>query len=153
MGALAAFLFLACGALRLARFNVSTTVIPKNFFQGLPIPMAAGVVTTYVIFNHAVAWPEPRSSFVLFLTLTLSSLMVSTIQFPSFKEFNWRSRASFGYLMVGVLVMILIAVKPEVTLFLVLISYITLSLMWNLTRLRSQSLGHVGKVRLDEKGR
>src|SRR5262249_10530718 len=50
LGWLAAFLFLACGALRLARFNVNVAVTPKNYFQGLPIPMAAGMIATFVIF-------------------------------------------------------------------------------------------------------
>src|ERR1035437_6238636 len=45
------FLFVACGALRLARFNVRHDLVPKGQFQGLPIPTAAGVVATLVIFN------------------------------------------------------------------------------------------------------
>ena len=135
LGWLAAFLFLVCGALRLARFNVMTTVLSKKYFQGLPIPMAAGVVATFIIFHQTIGWPESgsvRDVLVLFLTFGLSSLMVSTIKFPSFKELNWRSRASFGFLMIGVLSMILIAVKPEVTLFLILSTYVLASLIWNL---------------------
>ena len=60
--------------------------------------------------------------------------MVSTIRFPSYKELNWRSRATFGYLLVGVLTMILIAAKPEIALFLLLSAYIGLSLVWNVVR-------------------
>lgn len=133
LGWLAAFLFLVCGALRLARFNVMTGVISKKYFQGLPIPMAAGVVATFIIFNQTQGWPSDgfRNVLVLILTFGLSSLMISTIKFPSFKELNWRSRASFGFLMIGVLSMILIAVKPEVTLFLILTFYIAASLVWN----------------------
>ncbi|MEO5970672.1 MAG: CDP-diacylglycerol--serine O-phosphatidyltransferase [Bdellovibrionia bacterium] len=134
LGWLAAFLFLACGALRLARFNVSSAMVPKNYFQGLPIPMAAGMVATFIIFNNTSSWPVSKENFVLFLTFSLASLMVSTIRFPSMKEFNWRSRATFGYLLIGVLTMILIAVKPEVTLFLIGTCYITLSLAWNIVR-------------------
>lgn len=142
LGWLAAFLFMACGALRLARFNVNSGILPKAYFQGLPIPIAAGVVATFVIFNQAMDWPTEaavdgisKNWVVLVLTFGLASLMVSTIKFPSFKELNWRSRASFGYLLVGVLAMILIAVRPEVTLFLLLSTYITLSLGWNLMRM------------------
>jgi CDP-diacylglycerol--serine O-phosphatidyltransferase len=135
LGLLAAFLFVACGALRLARFNVNTNVVPKNYFQGLPIPMAAAMVATFVIFNQVLEWPSFRQVFVLALTFGLASLMVSTIQFPSCKEFNWRSRATFGYLLIGVLTMILIAVKPEITLFLLLSIYIGVSLVWNIVRL------------------
>ena len=135
LGWLAAFLFLACGALRLARFNINTAIVPKGHFEGLPIPIAAGMVATFVIFNHIVDWTEYRELFVLILTLSLASLMVSTVQFPSFKELNWRSRAHFGHLLVGVLVMIVIAVKPEFTLFLFLSAYVVLSLLWNVKRL------------------
>ena len=88
--------------------------------------MAAGVVATFIIFNMTQGWPDQgsfRDLLVLILTFGLASLMISTIKFPSFKELNWRSRASFGFLMIGVLSMILIAVKPEVTLFLILSGY------------------------------
>src|SRR4051812_23112240 len=90
LGWSAAFLFVTCGALRLARFNVNSGTQPSTYFQGLPIPMAAGVVSTFIIFNQAVGWPSFRPNFVLFLTFGLASLMVSTIQFPSCKELNWR---------------------------------------------------------------
>ncbi len=129
LGWLAAFLFAACGALRLARFNILSHTVPKGYFQGLPIPMAAGIVATFIIFTSALDWPEDPSTFVLVLTFGLASLMISTILFPSFKELNWRSRASFGYLMVGVLALILIAVRPEITLFIVLSGYVVLSLL------------------------
>ena len=136
LGWIAAFLFLACGALRLARFNVTTANLPKNYFQGLPIPMAAGMIATFVIFSRAIGWDDAfKHPVVLVLTFAISSLMVSTVAFPSFKELNWRSRATFGYLLVGVLLLILIAVKPEITLFLSLSTYIGLSLLWNLYRL------------------
>lgn len=141
LGWLVAFLFAACGALRLARFNVSTGNTPKNTFQGLPIPIAAGLVSTLLIFNRTMDWlpldiPNRAASVTaLILTLSLSILMVSTMPFPSFKELNWRSRASFGYLLVGVLSMILVAVRPEITMFLILVCYTGLSLIWNLMRL------------------
>ena len=136
LGWAAAFLFTACGALRLARFNVNSGSVPKGYFQGLPIPMGAGVVATFIIFSQTLGWSVEDAKFpVLILAFGLASLMVSTIKFPSFKELNWRSRASFGYLLIGVLSMILIAIKPEVTLFLMLSSYVSLSLVWNVYRL------------------
>lgn len=131
LGWAAAFLFMACGALRLARFNVTSSVLPKNYFQGLPIPMAAGIVATFIIFCQAMDWTEMQFS-MLILSFVLASLMVSTIQFPSFKELNWRSRATFGYLMVGVLLMILIAARPDLALFPLLSGYLILSLAWNM---------------------
>ena len=142
LGWLASFLYLACAALRLARFNCNTATMPKGFFQGLPSPAAAGVMATLVIFQHAVGWPADaidahiaKRHVALVLALTIASLMVSTIRFPSFKELNWKSRTTFGYLMVGVMAMVLIAVKPEVTLFLTLIGYVALSMIWNVFRM------------------
>lgn len=134
LGWAAAFLFLACGGLRLARFNVTCHLLPKGFFQGLPIPMAAGVVATFYIFSQTTGWPHDTQTPVLFLTFALASLMISTVRFPSFKELNWRSRASFGYLSIGILSMILIAVRPEITLFLVISGYIVFGLLWNVYR-------------------
>ena len=132
LGWLVAFLFLVCGALRLARFNVNSSALPKGFFQGLPIPIAAGMVASFMIFSNNFDFGDFGKWLVLGLALLLGSLMVSTIRFPSFKEFHWRSRASFGYLMVGVLAMILVAASPEISLFLILSAYVGLSLVWNL---------------------
>jgi len=131
LGWLVSFLFMACGALRLARFNVNSALLPKGFFQGLPIPMGAGVVATFVIFAQAVGWTAGHEHFVLLMGFVTAGLMVSTIRFPSFKEFHWRSRASFAYLMVGVLLMILVAIRPEVALFCVISFYVIVSLLWN----------------------
>ena len=134
LGWLAAFLFLVCAALRLARFNVNASVIPKKYFEGLPSPISAATVATYIIFSQTFEISAGQNVVALIMTFGLGSLMVSTIAFPSFKEFNWRSRSSFGYLMTGVLAMILIAVKPEVTLFIIISFYMVASLAWNLVR-------------------
>lgn len=131
LGWLASFLYMACAALRLARFNVTADSIPKMFFQGLPTPGAAVTVATYIIFSREVGWVDSQEIPALVLTFGLASLMVSTVKFPSFKEINWRSRASSGYILLGVIWMILIAARPEVTLFLLMGSYIILSLGWN----------------------
>lgn len=137
LGWMVAFLFLACGALRLARFNVTTSALPKGFFQGLPIPMGAGILASFKIFAAeflATAGSDMLPYLVLILTILASFLMVSTIPFPSFKEVNWRSRATFGILMAGVVSMILIAARPEFALFFILSSYVFLGLAWNLWR-------------------
>ena len=149
LGWCAAFLFMACCALRLARFNVNSNILPKGYFQGLPTPMAAGMIATFIIFNQTIAWPSFRPTFVLFLTFGLATLMVSNLKFPSFKEFNWRSRESFGFLMVGILTMILVAIKPEVTLFLTLAGYVSLSVVWNFVTFVG---GHAAASKAETKG-
>jgi CDP-diacylglycerol--serine O-phosphatidyltransferase len=133
LGWLAAFLYMVCAALRLARFNVSTNKY-RNYFQGLPSPAAAGLVASFVIF---IAWaggmPEMMVDKVgLFLAVGMAVLMVSSIAFPSFKELNWRSKSTPGLLLVGVLVIVFVAIRPEVTLFVVGFSYVVLSLAWYL---------------------
>jgi len=136
LGWAAAFLFVACGALRLARFNVTAAVLPKGYFQGLPIPMGAGIAATFYIFSQAMGWEAVSEEYVvLVLTFALAGLMISTVPFPSFKELNWRSRTSFAYLIAAVLVMILVAIKPEVVIFVLLSSYVILSLFWWVVRL------------------
>ena len=132
-GVLIAFMFLACGALRIARFNVSSELISKAYFQGLPIPAAAGTLVTFLIYNDVTGWLSGRlfDLFVLGLMLSLSVLMVSTIPFPSFKELHWRSRATFGYLLGGVLIILFIVLNPSGSLFLLAASYVILSLLWS----------------------
>jgi CDP-diacylglycerol---serine O-phosphatidyltransferase len=117
-GWLAAFLFVACGALRLARFNVQSSDIERRFFQGLPIPAAAGELVTFVLFyryffGEAVIHPQVA----LGLVMTLSILMVSPVRYPSFKALGFKTRNSFYTLVAGLMVIIFIAVKPEVTMF------------------------------------
>jgi CDP-diacylglycerol---serine O-phosphatidyltransferase len=130
-GLLAAFLYVTCAALRLARFNVNTEKVAKNFFQGIPSPAAAGTVATFVIFRHATSFPADPVPWVIGITFVAATLMVSSLRFPSFKGLNWRSRASFPALMSGVMTLIVIAIKPEVTLFLGLVVYIVVCLGYN----------------------
>jgi CDP-diacylglycerol--serine O-phosphatidyltransferase len=137
LGWLASFLFVTCAALRLARFNVTAETVPKGFFQGMPTPVAAGIISTFVIFYFKMEIPLNtmlKDQLILGFTLGLSTLMVSSVPFPSFKEFNWRSRASQGYFLVGILVMILIAAEPEIALFGTAATYFVLSLLWNIFR-------------------
>jgi CDP-diacylglycerol--serine O-phosphatidyltransferase len=113
--------------------------------------MAAGMVATFIIFVHEYSLPADIQKWVvLLLTFGMASLMVSTVRFPSFKELNWRSRGSFGYLMVGVLAMILVAAKPEIMLFTLLSTYVVLSLAWNvvLAVKGSQETGSADRKRM-----
>lgn len=131
-----AFLFLICAALRLARFNIRTKICPKGYFEGAPSPIAAGTVFCFVIFKNETGWNEDSfvttQSFALGLTATIAVLMVSVFRFPSFKEINWRSRASFGYLLAGVVTILGLTIQPELTLFPLLMTYMAGSLIWNL---------------------
>jgi CDP-diacylglycerol---serine O-phosphatidyltransferase len=126
-----AFLFLCCGALRLARFNVTTGGI-KGYFQGLPIPGAAGAIVSFEIFQMTFSFfSEDTVSWVAFgLTLLASLLMVSPIPFPSFKEVNWRSRSGFGTMFSGIVALVFVVIRPQLAIFVIFHSYIFLSLLW-----------------------
>ncbi len=102
VGAAACFVFLGCGAIRLARFNVlsideaSAPKRPGRYIVGLPIPGAAGMLIALVIANHQAHLRLFASASVVFaLTLGLSMLMVSTVRFRSFKDvgLGWRTVA------------------------------------------------------------
>ncbi len=86
MGGLACFIFVACGALRLARFNVSAGRTDPRYFVGMPITAGAACVAAVV-----VAWPNPLVSnlqgyLLMALMVAVGTLMVSTVRFPSSKQ-------------------------------------------------------------------
>ena len=94
LGWLAAFLYVACGAVRLARFNVMTDIVKSSHFQGLPIPGAAGMVSTTVIFCFHFNFVDkvPLSMIFVLLIFFLAFLMVSSIKFSSFKGLDLKAK-------------------------------------------------------------
>lgn len=92
LGIVIAFLFLLCGALRLARFNANITKVQANYFQGLPIPGAALAVLSYIL----VSLDFPNVFMNKFLAIPYiifySLLMISNVPFPSFKKSDWVRR-------------------------------------------------------------
>lgn len=118
LGSVIAFLFVACAALRLARFNVKSSRQEKNYFEGLSVPAAAGLLATWVIFyDHIFKAVPEKSFFIVFVTALLAMLMVSSLRYPSFKALDFRSRRSFHYLVGGVAALVVIAIEPRIVLF------------------------------------
>jgi len=116
LGWMASFLFVVCGSMRLARFNIQTHVTDKKYFIGLPIPAAAGAIATLVL-----ATPEPLVNRVwmaglLALTILLSYLMISTIRYRSFKDLDLRRRRPAWILPATALVFAVIAFRPKLSL-------------------------------------
>lgn len=109
-----AFFFAACGALRLARFNTISDELPKSYFLGLPIPAAANMVATAYIAYHDTAFPYV-DKIVLFMTFLLGLLMVSSIRYRSFKDFDLRHRRSFFQLVFLLMVITSVVIRPEVS--------------------------------------
>ena len=121
-GWLAAFLYVATTALRLARFNSMIEETPKNVFVGLPCPAAAGLVATSVLFCSFIGTEGTvRDIAVLFMVYALSYLMVSTHQYNSFKQVK---KTKFQFLVGMVLLLMVIAAEPQVTLFMLGVVYV-----------------------------
>ena len=143
-GWIAAFVYCACAALRLARFNVNTAVISKRYFQGLPSPAAAALVAGFVwltsqVFSHRYEVPwfehmlhvfwgahiERRDlSWCMFaVTLFAGLTMVTNIPFYSFKEYGGKRSVPFTILVAAVLVIAFINIEPPTVLFGLFVAY------------------------------
>lgn len=147
IGWLAAFIFFACGALRLARFNVQHDDVEMDYFQGLPIPIAAYVIATFVIFyHHLFLFPPEGAYYVAGITMLMALLMVSTIRYRSMKVIDLKSRYSFFALVLLVFAIFVIAIKPEITMFVLTLSYVASGIVEELITLH-QSRRFITKVR------
>ena len=135
LGWLVSFLFTACSALRLARFNVQANVVEKAFFQGLPTPMAAGIVASSVLAFNDLEWEGAKSPLLLAMTVLLSIVMVSSFRYRSFKDIDLKHRLPFSYLVVGVAIVALVAIRPEVMLFVLFMTYATIGAVFGILRI------------------
>jgi len=123
IGWLAAFIYLACAALRLARFNTQVGASDKRYFQGLPSPASAGVIASMIWlrfwnFEYLDFGIVSLSYYIgILITILCGLLMVSNVRYFSFKEFDSTEKASFRFLLLIVLGFILLLYKPNVVLF------------------------------------
>ena len=124
-GWLAAFLYVATTALRLARFNsLALEKSPKDFV-GLPCPAAAGMIATTVLFSRYLGATETvKHISILILVYLLSYLMVSNIRYMSFKHPAAKRKKTFQVTVVMVLFLILVAAEPPLTLFVIGLVYV-----------------------------
>lgn len=117
-GWLAAFLFVVCGALRLARFNVQSTSGEVKYFKGLPIPAAASLIAlTILLYFELIESGGVKDIVILIMIYLLAFLMVSNIRYFSFKELNLAKRKPFSIFIFVVLLMIVIVMAPVFVLF------------------------------------
>jgi CDP-diacylglycerol---serine O-phosphatidyltransferase len=127
VGWLACFLFVSCGALRLARFNVQARAVDKRFFVGLPIPAAAGFIASFVLFmkdsssvilfDKEVFSSSLTSGLAVVAIYSLSFLMVSRVRYRSLKGVDFKKRRPFTLLVVLILCFLLIASQPSLLIF------------------------------------
>lgn len=123
-GWLAAFIYVACAALRLARFNTQIETADKRFFQGLASPAAAAVVAgmVWVCIDYDIKG-EDYSIIVALITGLSGLLMVSNFKYNSFKEVDWNGKVPFVALLLIMLVFIIVATAPSMVLFIVFMLY------------------------------
>jgi CDP-diacylglycerol--serine O-phosphatidyltransferase len=124
-GWLAATLYVTCGALRLARFNVQVGTIEKRHFLGLPIPAAALVVaSTVILFYHMGGSTPPTKRLTMLLVIfAVAGLMVSEIRYFSFKEIQLHRRHPFPVLLAVIFVATVTVGAPEIMFFLGITTY------------------------------
>ncbi|MCL4128505.1 UNVERIFIED_CONTAM: hypothetical protein GTU68_058829 [Idotea baltica] len=137
VGWMAAFIYAACGALRLARFNTQVSIADKRYFQGLASPAAAACLAGWVWV--CATYPVDfilASSFALALTLICGILMVSTLRYHSFKELDLKGKVPFVFILILVLVFALIAIDPPLILFVGFLAYAISGPVLTLTKLR-----------------
>jgi len=145
LGLMACFLFVACGALRLARFNVQTSTISKRFFVGLPIPAAGCALATLVLFaphippallERVLPWT------CLVLAYALSFLMVSRVRYSSFKEYGGLKAHPFSAMVSAILLFVLVASQPRLLGFLVIMGYVAYGLVYTYVVMPRRRVGH-----------
>ncbi|MBT4556838.1 MAG: CDP-diacylglycerol--serine O-phosphatidyltransferase [Nitrospina sp.] len=123
LGWMAAFLFLLCAALRLARFNVTKPEVRSQHFIGLPSPAAAVVIASIVIAFEDLFATRMNPFIMVMVVYILAFLMVSNIKYPAFKKFDFKKRVVFSRFLFVILFIYVLATIPRVALFILGITY------------------------------
>lgn len=124
----AAFIYVACAALRLARFNTQIGSTDKNYFTGLASPAAASIVASSVWVCHDLGWvgdavPHELAVVVGVLTATVGILMISNFPYHSFKGIDFHGRVPFVVMIAVVLVFGLVTLDPPSILLVAFLAY------------------------------
>lgn len=126
LGIITAFIFVACGALRLARFNVQPPGSSKKFFTGLPIPAAGCTLSALVLFQgySPAGLANFMGWFTLVTTFSLALLMVSNIRYASMKDAGLVKAHPFPSLVTALLLFALLASRPKLLGFPIMFAYL-----------------------------
>ncbi|MBB1360775.1 CDP-diacylglycerol--serine O-phosphatidyltransferase [Shewanella sp. SR44-4] len=117
VGWLAAFIYCACAALRLARFNTQVGVADKRYFQGLASPAAAALIAGSIWSGSKYELDPTDINYLAALITALTGLlMVSNFRYHSFKEVDWRGKVNFVVMLLLVGVFVIISVEPAIIL-------------------------------------
>ncbi len=119
-------LFVLCGALRLARFNVQTATADKSRFVGLPIPGAAVMIASLVLAYSYFELDSPRTlcAVMVPITLALGGLMISRVPYPSFKTMKLEGRAQVELVIMMMVLAAMLFAMPQLTAFLLSAAYV-----------------------------
>jgi CDP-diacylglycerol--serine O-phosphatidyltransferase len=130
IGLVTSFVFLLCGALRLARFNANIDKVSSDFFQGLPIPSGALAIVGLTLFS--LEFPELTSfkPIIILYVLFFSFLMISSIPFNSFKKSEWVRLHKKRVLFIIFLLMILTCTQEHIMIGLIINIYVFASLLY-----------------------
>ena len=123
LGWMAAFLFLLCATLRLARFNVTNPEIRSKHFIGLPSPASAVVIASIVIAFEDLFATRMNPFIMVMVVYALAFLMVSNIKYPAFKRFDFKKRVVFSRFLFVILFIYVLATIPRVALFILGVTY------------------------------
>jgi CDP-diacylglycerol--serine O-phosphatidyltransferase len=137
IGWLAAFIYTAGTALRLARFNTQVGIADKKYFQGLPSPAAAAIVGggVWVGVDHGISGEE-LNWLASVVTTVLGLLMVSNLRYHSFKEIDFRGRVPFLFAVIVMLFFAVVVLHPPLLLFLLFFGYAISGPVFTLVQLR-----------------
>ncbi len=131
LGWMAGFLFVVCGALRLARYNIQIGIIDSKVFNGLPIPAAACVVAaTVIFFDYLGVEGTFHNPQMMVLVVVLALLMVSNIKYYSGKDMKLFARMPFMTFLIILGVLLVIIYKPEVMIFIIFVGYAISGPLW-----------------------
>jgi CDP-diacylglycerol--serine O-phosphatidyltransferase len=119
-------LYVLCGALRLARFNVQTATADKSRFVGLPIPGAALMIATTALAYSYFEFESPRMLCTLMVpfTLVLGGLMISRVPYPSFKAMKLEKRAQIELVITMMVCAAMLFAMPQLTAFMLSAAYV-----------------------------
>jgi CDP-diacylglycerol--serine O-phosphatidyltransferase len=116
LGWAAAFIFVICSAVRLARYNIQAGPSDRRWFVGLPTPPAACTIAACVFLNPRPLDDQVLQVMGLLLVITLSGLMISKIRYRSFKDLDLRARRPYVWVVPVAVVFALIAAHPQLFL-------------------------------------
>jgi CDP-diacylglycerol--serine O-phosphatidyltransferase len=132
-GMVAAFFFILCGALRLARFNANIDKNKSDYFQGLPIPGGATAVISLVLISIGIPEIINYKPFTIGYLVFYAVLMISNIPFPSFKKSEWVKKNKKQVLMVIFMIIASLFIYEEVMIPVIISFYVIASLIYYLT--------------------